>query len=61
MSRVEVIPRELLSCDMKDAVIRFIGSLPCRSLDRKEIYIDWCRYCGCELRAEDVKRVYPPG
>jgi hypothetical protein len=61
MSRVEVIPAELLSCDRKEEVIGFILSLPCREIDRKEIFIDWCRYCGCELRREDVLRVYPPG
>lgn len=61
MSRVEVIPPEFLFCDRKEDVIEFILALPCRGIDRKEIYIDWCRYCGCKLERSDVIRVYPPG
>ena len=61
MSRVEVIPLELRRCDRKEEVISYILGLPCREIDRKFVYIDWCRYCGCDLRAEDVKRVYKPG
>jgi hypothetical protein len=61
MPRIEVIPKELLSCDRKEGVISFLLSLPCRDIDRKEIYIDWCKYCGCKLTREDVLRVYPLG
>ena len=61
MSRVEVIPAELMDCSKKESVIRWLLDQPCRAIDRKEMYVEWCRANGCELRREDVLRVYPTG
>lgn len=50
-----------MDCARKEEVIFWILRQPVREIDRKILYIDWCRANECELLAEDVKRVYPPG
>lgn len=61
MARVEVIPEHYMGCEMKEPFIRWLLGLPCRAIDRKELYVEWCRENNCELRREDVERVYPRG
>lgn len=61
MARHEVFPEWLMDCARKQDVIRFILGLPLIEIQRKFLYIDWCRANDCELLAEDVKQVYPGG
>jgi hypothetical protein len=61
MSRIEIFPKELLSVDKVEDVIKFLLGLPGRGIDRKEMLAEWCKYTGYPLTAELVRRVYEHG
>lgn len=61
MARIELIPERFMDREQKNYFMSWLLDQPMREIDRKEMYVEWCRANDCELRVEDVKRVYGPG
>lgn len=61
MSRIEIIPKELLFPGMLEDFLKWLLGLNVTWLTKKEILCDWCTYTCYPLTAELVARLGPEG
>jgi hypothetical protein len=58
VSRIEIIPPELLLADKLDLFVVWLNANIVSPMVRKEMLCEWCQYTGVKLTGDLVDRVY---